>query len=114
MNPFAQMTGALTTTSRRQDASLGPFPPMCKANILREHLRRHGPCTAAELGCLLVDTPATRASALLVNDIRAGRIEVDRTQWPRRYSMAAVVPLNPYLLRAIEQLQNRGYEVIAP
>jgi hypothetical protein len=105
MNPFSQIAATLTAERHTAARSM--------TAIMREHMRRHGPCTAAELGCQ-VGLSATRASGALCRDIKTGRVEVDRRQWPHIYSLADNPPLPPSLQRSIELLKGRGYTVIEP
>jgi hypothetical protein len=111
MNAIANMAANLATA--RHQVSGPSFPPTTRINIIREHLRTCGPATAAELGAL-VDLPATRTSALMCYDIRGGRIEVDRSDYPPTYRLTDRPPLPPSLLRAIEQLEEMGYTIVEP
>jgi hypothetical protein len=111
MNAISSMAASLA--GARHQVSGPSFPPTTRINIIREHLRTCGPATAAELGVLL-DLPATRTSALMGNDIRDGRIEVDRRDYPPTYRMTDRSPLPRGLLRAIEQLEEMGYTIVEP
>jgi hypothetical protein len=82
---------------------------------MRRHLELEGSATAAGLA-EVAQVPSGRVSALLKGDLESGRVEFMEGYdgEKRTYCWNGRPVLTQALRRAIEQLEDMGYVVIAP